>query len=88
MSDATKSNKTPNRRGEYAKLAVLLPDAVEKLTALINSRNEAISLGAVKVVMDKCLPDIKAVEVSGSEGKDLEVKINIIHEREIKERQA
>lgn len=73
---------TPSRQGEYARIATLLPTAIEKLGLLLESHNQAIQLGAVNKILDKCLPDIKSVEVSGTEGKDLEVKINIVHERE------
>lgn len=66
---------TPNRQGEYAKMATLLPSAFDKLKILLESRNENIALGAVKVVIDKCLPDLKAIEVGGVEGGPIQLNI-------------
>jgi hypothetical protein len=66
---------TPNRQGEYAKMVVLLPNAFEKLKVLIESRNESVALGAVKIVMDKCLPNLKSIEVGGAEGGPIQLNI-------------
>lgn len=69
------AGSTPNRQGEYARMATLLPTAFEKLKLLLESRNENLVLGAVKIVIDKCLPDLKAIEVGGVEGGPIQLNI-------------
>lgn len=77
--------KTPNRQGEYARIAKLLPKAIKKLSELLESKNEAIRLGAINKILDKGIPDLKAIELSGRDGKDIPFTINIIPEKKIPE---
>jgi hypothetical protein len=62
---------TPNRQGLYAKAAKHADAAIETLVTLLHSKNENIQLGAAKVLLDKCLPDMKAVSLK-EENKDKE----------------
>lgn len=50
---------------------VYIPSAIERLAELCNSKNEAIALGAIKVMIAKNIPDLKAVELKGEDGKPL-----------------
>ena len=71
--------KTPNRQGLYAQVAVHIPRAIDKLVALLNSRNEAIAMGAAKAIMDKGLPDLRAMELGGQNGEPIKLYIDIGH---------
>lgn len=55
--------RTPNRQGLYARVATKTDDIIDTLFRLLHSRNESISLGAAKVLIDRLLPDLKAVNV-------------------------
>lgn len=54
---------TPNRQGLYAKAAKHATIAIDTLVKLLHSRNENIRLGATKALLDKCLPDVKAIAI-------------------------
>lgn len=61
---ANKSGRpsTPNRQGLYAKAAKHAVAALDVLVKLLESQNENIRLGAARSILDKCLPDVKAIE--------------------------
>jgi hypothetical protein len=65
----------PTRENLYARVANHVPDAIDKAVALLESNNEAIRLGAIKFLVDKALPDLKAVEVTGDDHGPLQIKI-------------
>ena len=64
-----------NRQGLYAKLEPHVPRAVEALVELLESRNDAIRLGAIKTILDKCIPDVKAMEITGEDKGPIVIKI-------------
>ena len=66
--------RVPNRQGLYSKTAKYAVYAIEKLVKLMDSKNENISLGASRTLLDKCLPDQKAVEYNAECG-DILVRI-------------
>ena len=68
-------SKTPNRQGMYAKIAVRSDELIDKMFKLTESRNENVAMGAIKVLINKMLPDLKATELSGKDGESLTVKI-------------
>ena len=39
------------------------------------SRNDNAALGAAKTIINKVLPDLKAQELTGTEGKQIQVRI-------------
>ena len=41
-----------------------IPSAIIRLAALCNSNNEAISLGAIKTLLAKNMPDLKATDLT------------------------
>ncbi len=53
--------QTPNRQGLYSKIAKFSDLVVDTLVEMLDSRNENIRLGAAKALLDKILPDLKAV---------------------------
>lgn len=63
----------PTRENLYARVANHVPDAIDKAVALLKSNNEAIRLGAIKFLVDKALPDLKAVEVTGENRGPIEI---------------
>src|SRR5207302_799351 len=67
--------KMPNRQGLYAKVAKHAEKAMSAIVGLLNSRNEAIQLGAAKALLDKCLPDIKAVEMKEENNQPIKIMV-------------
>lgn len=66
----------PTREALYSRVANHLPDAIDKAVWIMNnSKQESNVLGAIKVLMDKGLPDLKAIEVSGEDGGPLQIEI-------------
>ena len=65
MNETETTGKTPNRQGEYAKFVTLLPKSLQKLDELLESRNEAIRLGAINTIVDRVVPKLKALELHG-----------------------
>lgn len=57
--------RIPNRQGLYSQTAKYARSAIDTIVTLLHSRNDAIRLGAAKALLDKCLPDIKAVNWDG-----------------------
>jgi len=42
---------------------VYIPTAIVRLVELCNSNNDSVSLGAIKVLLAKNMPDLKAIEI-------------------------
>lgn len=66
----------PTRTNLYAKVARHIPKAIDVLVALLDSRNEGIRMGAAKEIINKGLPDLKAMEVTGENGEPIRLIIN------------
>ena len=47
------------------------PSAIERLVELCNSKNDAVALGAVKVLLAKNMPDLKATDLT-SDGEKIQ----------------
>ncbi len=78
--DSIEANKLgrpviPNRQGLYAKAAKHATAALEVLVQLLESKNENIRLGAARTLLDKCLPDVKTVELSSNEDSQIHYSI-------------
>ena len=56
-NEAKKGYTTPSRQGEYARMAKLLPKALDELEKLLTHTNSNTRLGAINKVLDKTLPD-------------------------------
>ncbi len=72
----TGGHKTQNRQGQYAKFEPLVDISLEKLRTLLDSRNEPTVLGALKIVFERTIPAIKALEIQGKDGEP--IKLNLI----------
>lgn len=59
------------------RLRPLVPRAIERLKDLMESRNEAIAMGAAKLVLNKFLADLKATEISTPTEKPLQITLDI-----------
>jgi hypothetical protein len=76
MADEVQSSKeakgysTPNRQGEYSRLAKLLPRAFERLAELLESNNPNIAMGAVNTILDRTIPKIKGLELTNGVDDD------------------
>jgi hypothetical protein len=60
----------------YRKTAAHFDAALAVWVKSLSSRNEAIALGAANKIIDKCLPDIKSVELTGENGEP--IKFNLL----------
>ena len=68
--------KTPNRQGLYAAASKYSLDAIETLFDLMkNAKQESVRMGAAKALLDKALPDVKAVEITGEDHGPLLIKV-------------
>lgn len=67
---------TPSRQGLYALAAKHSKEAIETLLDLMrNAKMENTRLGAANALLNKALPDIKAMELTGNEGNSMVFKI-------------
>lgn len=76
INEAKKS--LPSQQGLYAKIASYSNEIIGTLYQLLQSRNENIRLGAAKVLINKILPDLKVMELTGKDGKPFELIINAV----------
>jgi hypothetical protein len=65
----------PSKQSIYESLARHVPDAIAAIEELLQSRNESIRLGAIKLIMDKCVPDLRATELTGEGGGEVLVRL-------------
>ena len=59
------------------RLRPLAGRAVERLKELMESRNDAIAMGAAKMVLNKFVPDLKVTELQGNEEKPILINLDI-----------
>ena len=64
-----------DQRGLYAKFEPLADDAIARVKLLLQSRNEAIALGAAKLILERTVPAMKALEITGDGGGPIEISI-------------
>lgn len=68
----TNERKTPgpmNKAQLYSYVQQYSREAVDVLLDIMRTtRNEGMRMGAAKAVLDKCIPDLKATEITGEEG--------------------
>ena len=76
----SESNKLPekkmgngrlSKKRMYEMTASKAARAIERLEELMNSTNENAALGAAKTILAKCLPDLKATDLT-SDGDKIE----------------
>ena len=58
----------PSKLGLYAYASKYTKEAIDILYSLmLSSKNEGIKMGAARALLDKCLPDLKAVDLTTQE---------------------
>ena len=58
-----------------------VPEMIERLLDLMrNADNDSVKLGAIKTMLSKILPDLKAQEITGGEGGGIRVEIVHVNE--------
>lgn len=69
-------NKTPSRQGIYAKVSKYAPEAIETIYEMMRTaKNESVRIAAANKILDKCIPDLKAIEGAPSDGVQFIVKV-------------
>lgn len=71
MSNEPKKGGSPSRDMLYSEAAALAPKAIKRLEELLGHKNENVALGAVKIILAKAIPDLKAMEITGQDGQPL-----------------
>lgn len=67
-----KKRGVPNKQAIQQKAQAHAMQAIEVLVdAMINGDNTNAKVGAAKVILNKCLPDLKAAELTGRDGESL-----------------
>lgn len=75
--EAKPTGATPSRGTLQSYIQNFTLEAIDCLVDIMrNSRNESLKVGAAKTLIDKSIPDIKAVELTGENGGP--IKLNII----------
>lgn len=75
--EATKGGSTPSKATLQSYLQNFTREAIDGMVDIMrNSRNEQLKFAAQKLIIDKSIADIKAVEVTGENGGP--IKLNII----------
>lgn len=70
--------KIPSRQELYNLLSVNVKEAITLLLETMrNTRNDSIRIGAINTILNKCLPDIKAVELTGGENQE-PIRVRIV----------
>ena len=71
-----KHQGAPNKGSLQAYSQNFTKEAIDKVVDIMrNSRNESLVFGAAKLLIDKAIPDMKAVELTGEDHGPLLIKI-------------
>lgn len=66
----------PSKQKIYSEIASHADEIFQVLYDCLKSKNEGIAMGAAKVLINKLVPDIKSVELSGQNGQPIQFFIN------------
>lgn len=69
----TDKGGTPSRNKIYSRIASRADEIIDGLFLLATHNNENVRLGALKVLANKIVPDLKAVEMKDEKGNTLNV---------------
>ena len=72
----SKNGGTKPQIALYQKIASHEEEIIQALLDGLHSRNESIKIGAAKILINKILPDLRQMEVTGKDGGP--IKLNII----------
>lgn len=75
MSKERKTGGVPSKQAIYTKIASNSNKIIEVLLESLDSRNPSVRLGAAKILINKIVPDLKAVEWSTDEKKPIAIQI-------------
>lgn len=64
---------TLNRQGQYAKVVKHADLIFNVLLGLLKSKNESIRLGTARTLLDKIIPDLKAVQIEAQDNHPIEI---------------
>ena len=71
-----KKGTIPNQGSLQAYLQNFTKEAIDGIVEILRTtRNENLRMGAAKIIIDKSIPDIKALEISGTDGRPIEIII-------------
>jgi len=71
----------PSRQELYGMLIKTAPTAIKVISRAARGKRwnskiiNSVQLGAAKMILNRCLPELKAMEVSGSEGGPIQVNV-------------
>mgnify|MGYP001575305773 CR=1 FL=1 len=75
-SNMKKKGGNPSKKELYAKASKHSTRAIEILVDLMeHGDNDNVRLGAARVILSKSIPDLRAMEITGTEGEPIIVKI-------------
>ena len=71
-----KKQGPPNQGSLQAYIQNFTLEAIDALVEILRTtRNESLKMGAAKVIIDKSIADIKAIELSGKDGSPIRVQL-------------
>ena len=74
-NDELNTGGTPNQKMHYQTVSAKGQKIFETMVALLDDRNPLVRLGAAKALMNKILPDLKGIELTGEDGGPIRIRI-------------
>ena len=69
---------TPNKGTLQSYVQNFTKEAIDAIVEILRTtRNEALKMGAAKVIIDKSIPDVRAIELTGKDGQPLQLSIKL-----------
>ena len=82
--EGTSQQTPPSRTKLYGMLSRHVEEAIILLLETMRTtRNDSIRIGAINTILNKCLPDIKAVELTGGENQE-PIRVRIVVDNGLK----
>lgn len=77
IQEVKKEPGTPNRAHLQSYIQNFTREAIDAIVQVMRTtRNENLRMGAAKVIIDKSIADIKAMEITGENGEPIKLIIN------------
>lgn len=74
--ESKKGEATPNKGTLQSYVQNFTKEAIDEIVSLMhNSRNEAVRMGAAKVILERSVPILKAMEIGGKDGEAIKVEV-------------
>lgn len=74
-NEEPKIQGVPNRKSLYARLSKYAPKAIKTTVELLDSPNDNVRLGAIKILLAKTMPDLRSTEITGKDGEQFPITI-------------